>query len=190
MRPTFLFRDATNGIELCISGSQTVTEFTADRVHDVAAIGHRCGCPRVHVPVKRILPLFLLALAITGGAAAQPSSRAPTIGPNDESARSGLWQILTPEQREQLWRILTPEQRTDLWRGLAPQERREMRERVAPNGPGSGMPGAARRHFDQGDAATRTTMTPDERQQMREQIREAHRMQRERMEAERARSPQ
>jgi hypothetical protein len=34
------------------------------------------------------------------------------------------------------------------------------------------------------------TMTPEERQQMREQIREAHRMRRERAEAERARRAQ
>jgi len=34
------------------------------------------------------------------------------------------------------------------------------------------------------------TMTPEERQQMREQIREAHRLRRERLEAERARRPE
>ena len=103
--------------------------------------------------------------------------------------RGDLWQRLTPEQREQVWRSLSPEQKADLWRGLEPQERREMRERLAPpNGQeGVGKPWGFRRHFEGGEGQPRMMMTPEERQQMREQIREAHRLQRERMEAERAR---
>ncbi len=102
--------------------------------------------------------------------------------------RGDLWQRLTPEQRAQLWRSLTPEQKADLWRGLEPHERREMRERLAPNAPdGEGRPWMLRRHFEGGDGQPRMMMTPEERQQMREQIREAHRLRRERMEAERER---
>jgi len=142
------------------------------------------------IRMKRIFLVLALFLAV--GAAAQPTG-GPTIGPGPSSVpaqpggRSDLWQLLTPEQREQLWRSLTPEQRADVWRGLQPQERREMRGRLGPgavhgaSGPWGGRsPNADNR-------AKGWTMTPEERQQMREQIREAHRQRRERLEAERAR---
>jgi Mg/Co/Ni transporter MgtE len=104
---------------------------------------------------------------------------------------SDLWQLLTPEQREQLWRSLTPEQKPDVWRGLRPQERREMRERLGPGElRGVGGPWAPPHQVDGADATPRKMMTPEERQQMREQIREAHRLRRERMDEERARRPQ
>lgn len=105
-----------------------------------------------------------------------------------EPARNDLWQLLTPEQREHLWRVLTPEQKSDVWRGLQPQERREIRERLPPGElRGLGNPWGARRSPDRGDGSAAAMMTAEERQQMREQIREAHRLRRERMEAERAR---
>jgi hypothetical protein len=135
--------------------------------------------------VKQAVSLFC-ALAIVAGAWAQPPPP-PTIGPNEPQGGS-VWKILTPEQRDQVWRMLTPEQRSDLWRGLAPDERREMRERVAPpKDAASAMPWQSRPRFDAGDGASRAMMTPEERQRMREQIREAHRLRRERQEAERAR---
>jgi hypothetical protein len=135
--------------------------------------------------VKPLVPL-LLALMIGAGAAAQPAG--PTIGPNNEAPSRSLWHLLTPEQREQLWRMLTPEQRADLWRGLEPRDRREMRERAGP-GEAGGPPSSARR-VDPGDGSPRLMMTPDERQRMREQIREAHRLRRERLDVERARRPE
>jgi hypothetical protein len=133
--------------------------------------------------------ILVLALFLAFGAAAQaPPVTGPTIGPGPSPSRGDLWQMLTPEQREQLWRTLTPAQRSDLWRGLQPEERREMRERFGPGdvlGAAGGW--AARRPFDGGEfPPPGKTMTPEERQQMREQIREAHRLRRERMEAERA----
>jgi hypothetical protein len=100
-------------------------------------------------------------------------------------SRADLWQLLTPEQREQVWRTLTPEQRSDLWRGLQPQERQEMRDRVGPGEPrGTGGTWGKRRQLDRGDQSAEM-MTAEERQRMREQIREAHRMRRERLDAER-----
>jgi hypothetical protein len=104
---------------------------------------------------------------------------------------SDLWQLLSAEQREQLWRSLTPEQKSGVWRGLQPQERREMRERLGPGEPrGVGNPWAPRRQFDGADGTAGKMMSPEERQQMREQVREAHRLQRERTQAERGRLPQ
>ena len=140
------------------------------------------------ISVKQVVSL-LLASMLAASAAAQPPPRPPVVGPNGETPRRDLWQILKPEQREQLWRLLTPEQRADLWRSLEPRERREMRDRLPPGEPGAEGPWAARR-LDPGDPTSRMTMTPEERQQMREQIREAHRLRRERLEAERARRPE
>jgi len=152
--------------------------------------------------MKRIF--LILAVMIAAGAAAQPAGPpttgpgplpAPSMSPSPSPSRStappagrnDLWQLLTPEQREQLWRSLTPEQRSDVWRGLEPQERREMRDRLdGGDMRGATSPWATRRRF--GDGARTDTMTPEERQQMREQVREAHRLRRERMEAERARA--
>jgi hypothetical protein len=67
-----------------------------------------------------------------------------------------------------------------------------MRERL---GPGELRGGSGRwggwRQSDRGDGpAGKSMMTPEERQQMREQVREAHRLRRERMETERARGTQ
>jgi hypothetical protein len=142
----------------------------------------------------RMKPIVLvLALLIATGAAAQGPPAAPVPGPSPAppSSRGDLWQLLTPDQREQLWRSLTPEQRSDVWRGLQPQERREMRERLGPGEVGGGAPWAGWRHSDRGAGpAGKSMMTPEERQQMREQIREAHRLRREQMEAERARRAQ
>lgn len=129
---------------------------------------------------------LVLALSIAAGAFAQ----GPAIGPGPAAEpyppRGDLWQLLTPEQRDQLWRSLSPEQRSEVWRRLQPQERREMRERIAPGDPGdAGGPWAMRRRHQSGEAPPGRTMSPEERQQMREQIREAQRLRRERMEAER-----
>jgi hypothetical protein len=128
------------------------------------------------------------ALTGNGGVTIGPG---PSPVPAQPGGRSDLWQLLTPEQREQLWRSLTPEQRADVWRGLQPQERREMRERIGPGeGQGPASSWAARRRFGAGGAAPGQTMSAAGRRQMREQVREAHRLRRERMEAERERRKQ
>jgi Spy/CpxP family protein refolding chaperone len=149
--------------------------------------------PHLSTRMKRFA--FVLAWLITAGAAAQaplPPTSGPgpaeTASPSPAGTRGDLWQMLTPQQREQLWRSLTPEQRSDIWRGLQPQEQREMRERLGPGEMrGGGNPWAGRRSLDAGNWSHGKSMTPEERQQMREQVREAHRMRRERMEAERQR---
>lgn len=138
--------------------------------------------------------VLVLSLLIFAGAAAQGPEIGPGPGPGagPPAARGDLWQLLTPEQREQLWRSLTPEQRSDVWRGLQPQERREMRERLGPgDARGGGAPWAAWRQPGRSDGPPgKSMMTPEERQQMRDQIREAHRLRRERLEADRARGVQ
>jgi len=137
-------------------------------------------------PMKRIVPAIAL-LAALGAAVAQPPPRDPVPGPS-APPRSSLWQVLTPEQREQLWRTLTPEQKVDVWRGLEPNERRAMRERLAPGGPDGAIGNWPPRHGGgQVEGQPRMMMTPEQRLQMREQIREAHRLRRERLEAERER---
>lgn len=144
-------------------------------------------------PARMKLLVLALALSIASGASAQGAAGAPVPGPSPGSppARADLWQLLTPEQRDQLWRSLSPDQRSDVWRGLQPQERREMRERFGPGEPLGGGPGPGWRQSDRvAGPAGKSSMTYEERQQMREQIREAHRLRRERMEAERARHAQ
>jgi Spy/CpxP family protein refolding chaperone len=127
---------------------------------------------------------FLLALAVAAGAAAQPP-RPSVMGPGPEPRRD-LWQVLTPEQRDQLWRSLSAEQRADVWRGLEPQERREVRNRIgAPESDGDGRIFGPAPYAEGGDGSGKQMMTPEERQRMREQIREAHRLRRERLEQER-----
>jgi hypothetical protein len=135
--------------------------------------------PPVRLLIRTVT--FLLALGIAASAAAQPS-RPPVMGPGPEPRR-GLWQVLTPEQRDQLWRSLSSEQRADVWRGLEPQERREIRDRLGAsdvNGLGRGVGPAP--HADGGEPPDKQLMTPEERLRMREQIREAHRLRRERIE--------
>jgi hypothetical protein len=142
--------------------------------------------------VKRIV--FLLLTLLAAAAAAQAPDRPLPGAPPAAAQRSDLWQMLTPEQRTQLWRSLSPEQQADVWRRLDPDERSRMREGFAPGadgGPAAGGPRGGwmpRRPFD-GDEPPHMMMSPEQRARMREQIREAHRLRRERMEAERERRP-
>jgi len=105
--------------------------------------------------------------------------------PAEPPPGGGLWERLTQEQRQLLWRSLTPEQKAELWGNLAPSDRRAMRERPLPDAPDAGRRRMPHGTFESGDAPPRMMMTPEERQRMREQIREAHRLRRERLEAER-----
>ena len=130
----------------------------------------------------RFLPLLLAVTVATAVSAQAP--RPPTTGPGPEPARRNLWQMLTPEQREQLWRGLSADQRADVWRNLEPQERREFRERQGAVDPGGDHRGFGPRADVEGVDLPRQ-MTPEERQKMRDQIREAHRQRRERIDQER-----
>jgi hypothetical protein len=128
---------------------------------------------------------FIVMLLAATVAVAQPGPPLePRIGPTVPAERGDPLRRLTPEQRERLWRSLSPEQKADLWRSLDPEQRRAMRERLGPPH-GNGEASGPRRHFEGGDMPPRMTMTPEERRQMRDQVREAHRLRRERMDAER-----
>ncbi len=133
--------------------------------------------------MKRFFAIVMLCLSAS--ALAQPAVR-----DRDNEARADLWQRLTPQQREQLWRSLTPEQKGDVWRRLPSEQRQSIRERLSPE-----QRDAIRREWQQrqgqsagprGEMPHQMMMSPEERQQMREQIREAHqRMQRDRMQRDR-----
>jgi hypothetical protein len=82
--------------------------------------------------------------------------------------RRDMWERLSPEQREMMLRRLPPEQRRDMWRNMSPDERHAMRHRFTeqrPLDPGAGPPPPRPMH----------QMSPEERQRLREQIREAQR---------------
>ncbi|MGZ8253283.1 MAG: hypothetical protein ACXW2G_04410 [Burkholderiaceae bacterium] len=84
--------------------------------------------------------------------------------------RRGMWEGLSPEQREMMLRRLPPEQRQDMRRHMTPEERQAMRHRFieqGPAGPGAQAGGPPSRPMHQ--------MSPEERQRLREQIREAQR---------------
>lgn len=132
--------------------------------------------------MKRIV--FLLLVSLAAAAIAQ----APPREPPEVGARGGLWQRLTPEQRALLWRSLTPEQKAELWRNMDPNEQRAARDRLTPDGPDApGRRWMPHRGFERGDGPPHMMMSPEERQRMREQIREANRQRRERFESERGR---
>jgi predicted Fe-S protein YdhL (DUF1289 family) len=88
--------------------------------------------------------------------------------------RQNAWQQLTPEQRRDMWQRLSPEQRElmlrriprderrEMWQKMSPQEREAMRQRFLQRNDAHGA---------NGDAAHR--LTPEERQRLRDQIREA-----------------
>lgn len=84
--------------------------------------------------------------------------------------RHDMWERLSPEQREMMLRRLPPEQRQDMRRNMTPEERRAMRQRfIEPRPPEqagqAGGPPPRPMH----------QLSPDERQRLREQIREAQR---------------
>ena len=84
--------------------------------------------------------------------------------------RRGMWEGLSPEQREMMLRRLPPEQRQDMRRHMTPEERNAMRHRFieqGPPGPGAQAGGPPPGPMHQ--------MSPEERQRLREQIREAQR---------------
>jgi hypothetical protein len=87
--------------------------------------------------------------------------------------RRDMWQRLSPEQREMMLRRLPPEQRRDMWQNMTPEQRHAMRQRfIEPSPPEqAGPPGQA------GGPPPRPMhqMSPEERQRLREQIREAQR---------------
>jgi hypothetical protein len=81
--------------------------------------------------------------------------------------RREVWDRLSPEQREMMLRRLPPEQRRDMWRDMSPEQRDAMRHRyIEPRAvePGAGPPPRPMHH-----------LSPDERQRLRDQIREAQR---------------
>jgi hypothetical protein len=79
--------------------------------------------------------------------------------------RQDMWQQMSPEQRELMLRRLPPEQRQEAWRNMSPEQRQAMRERfINQRPPEGGRPARPRHH-----------MSPEERERLRDQIREADR---------------
>lgn len=84
--------------------------------------------------------------------------------------RRDMWERLSPEQREMMLRRLPPEQRHDMWRHMTPEQRHAMRHRFIEQRPpeqAGQAGGPPPRPLHQ--------MSPEERQRLREQIREAQR---------------
>ena len=87
--------------------------------------------------------------------------------------RRGMWEGLSPEQREMMLRRLPPEQRQDMRRHMTPEERQAMRHRFIEQGPSA--PPGPRGQTAGPPPRPMHSMSPEERQRLREQIREAQR---------------
>jgi hypothetical protein len=90
--------------------------------------------------------------------------------------RREQWQALPSEQKTQLWKELTPEQRMQAWERLSPEQRMQMRDGFTRE-----QREAWRRHREEradgegpADRPLYRHLTPEERQRLREQIRDAH----------------
>lgn len=112
-------------------------------------------------------------LSVFGGPAAWAADGGPG---NDARARSEerrrAWQQMPPEKRRELWQSLSPEQRELLMRRVPNDERRQMWQQMTPE-----QKGAMRQRFTeqrgQGGADGRSRLTPEERQKLRDEIRDA-----------------
>jgi hypothetical protein len=83
--------------------------------------------------------------------------------------RRDMWQRLTPEQREMMLRRLPPEQRRDMWHHMSPEQREAMRQRFVDQPPGPRARSGPPPH------APMYQLSPEERQRLRDQIRDAQR---------------
>ena len=145
----------------------------------------------------KTLPLALACLHASV-ALAQPGAGDPARMRLSPEQRQQMWQQMTPEQREAFRAARTPDERQQAWQGLKPEQRREMWQNLSPEQRELLMrrvPGEERRqmwqkmspeereamrqrflqHREQraaeGEAPRR--LTPEERQRLRDQIREA-----------------
>jgi hypothetical protein len=98
-----------------------------------------------------------------------PEQRDAWRSARSQDERQRAWQGLSPDQRRGMWEGLSPEQREMMLRRLPPEQRQDMRRFLeqAPPGPGAQAGGPPPRPMHQ--------MSPEERQRLREQIREAQR---------------
>jgi hypothetical protein len=138
----------------------------------------------------RLACLALLALGAVGTLApvhAQGAEQVPGVPAADErhplrgltpQQRREFWQQMTPEQRDRLWQQLTPEQRQGVWRSLSPAQREAIRqfgtEQREPRNRPPAAPGAPPAPQAGDGRAGPGRLTPEERRELREQIREAH----------------
>lgn len=182
-------------------GSQSVTDFTAAVAPKVAKCTATDTESLAMSPMSRSVDrlrglaavvAFSLSTGASGfGAPGQPLRLSPEqrqqmaqkLTPEQRDAfraartpeeRQRAWQGLSPEQRREFWQGLSPEQRELMMRRVPHEERRQMWERMSPeqreamrqrflerrDGAGAHQPGTMR-------------LTPDERQRLRDQIRES-----------------
>jgi MgtE intracellular N domain len=142
-------------------------------------------------PMRVRIVALAAAILSWGAAVAQTGpSFAPLLlaqaPPADATA--DIWSHMTPQQRGQLWQQLTPEERARIWQRLPAEQRRAITERLAPEqrerpapgqlpvprtmppappGPGPELRGGP-------FPGPGPKLSPEERRQLREQIRQAH----------------
>jgi hypothetical protein len=158
----------------------------------------------MRVPIVAVAAAVLswgVATAQTGPEVAPPLVAQAPQAPQPD-ATSEVWSHMTPDQRRQLWQQLTPQERATIWQRLPPEQRSAIRERLTaeqresirerwsaagqPPGPrtmpGPGqppgqpfIPGPGPAREQRGIPPPGPKLTPEERHQLREEIRQAHR---------------
>jgi hypothetical protein len=156
----------------------------------------------MRIPIVAVAAAILswgVATAQTGPSPAPPlMAQAPAAAPPD--ATVDIWSHMTAEQRRQLWQQMTPQERAAIWQRLPPEQRAAIRERLAPEQresirerwsaagqppgprtmPGPGQPPGPRVMPGPGPGSERAMpppgpkLSPEERRQLREEIRRAH----------------
>lgn len=123
---------------------------------------------------------FLTPISDTGahhGYRVQPSSDELLFALPQSDETPKLWTEMTAKERAEIWPFLTPRMQRFYWRSMTEPERRSMRAEFSPSmkekfrkryvsPENCGTPDHARQ--------ARYRMSPEERQRLREQIREMH----------------
>lgn len=88
--------------------------------------------------------------------------------------RQRAWQELKPEQRREMWQSLSPEQRELMMRRVPNEERRQMWQKMTPE-EREAMRQRFLQHREQraAEGGGPMRLTPEERQRLRDQVREA-----------------
>jgi uncharacterized membrane protein len=122
---------------------------------------------------------------------AVPGQLSQAAPPPDATA--DIWSHMTSEQRRQLWQQLTPQERATIWGRLPPEQRQAIRERLTPEqrdsirerwgAPGQppgqrAIPGPGPTPEPRAMPPAGPRLSPEERRQLREEIREAHELRR------------
>ena len=138
------------------------------------------------IPIRFRVAAVVVALLSCGVAAAQAPppfemagpAPAPPLALPPVQGQADIWGHLTPDQRKEFWQRLTPEERAAVWRRLTPEQRQAIRERLTPEQRQSlreRWPERPQQFEGRAGPGPGPKLSPEERRNLREAIRDAHR---------------